>query len=128
MPINNDEPLLNISEKSRKSLCLSATDLFYIIEMEPYAVYLVALAFLSIALAYHRYNTQKQEVSEESLALPNDGNESAATKFKWEYFSLYGLVMAADWLQVSQRLICWIEISSELTVSPFLGTIYVYSI
>ena len=91
-------------------------------------MYLIALAFLNIALAYHRYNAQKQEASEESLALPSDENKAAATKFKWEYFSLYGLVMAADWLQVSQRLIFCIEIRFELTGLPLAGPIYVYSV
>ena len=68
--------------------------------MEPYGIYLVALGFLNVALAYYRHQAQKQETLEESIALPNGENKAAATKFKWEYFSLYSLVMAADWLQV----------------------------
>jgi hypothetical protein len=72
-------------------------------DMEPYGVYLVALGFLNIALAYHRHHAQKQEILEESLALPSGENMAAATKFKWEYFTLYSLVMAADWLQVRQE-------------------------
>ena len=101
----NDKPMFNISKKCRKSVSLSAAkSISNIVEMETYTVYLVALVFLNIALAYHRYNAQKHETSEETLALPNDEYKAAATKFKWEYFSLYGLAMAADWLQVSQRL------------------------
>ena len=69
--------------------------------MEPYTAYLLALAFLNIALAYYRYHAHKKGTPEESLALPSDKNKSAAAKFKLEYFSLYALVMAADWLQVS---------------------------
>lgn len=68
--------------------------------MEPYIVYLSALAFLNVALAYHQYGAQKQETHEESLALPSGEDKAAAAKFKLEYFSLYCLVMAADWLQV----------------------------
>ena len=69
--------------------------------MESYGVYLIALSLLNIALAFHRYLAQKEEATEESLALPSNENKAAATRFKWEYFSLYSLVMAADWLQVS---------------------------
>lgn len=70
--------------------------------MEPYTIYLLALAILNSALAYHRYHAHEEDESEESLALPSE-NKAAAAKFKLEYFSLYALVMAADWLQVSPR-------------------------
>ena len=69
--------------------------------MEPYIAYLLALAVLNIALGYHRYHAHKQDAPEESLALPSSESNSAAFKFRREYFSLYTLVMAADWLQVS---------------------------
>lgn len=69
-------------------------------DMEPYGIYLVALGILNGALLYHRFHAEKQETVEDSLALPSGENKAAATRFKWEYFSLYSLVMAADWLQV----------------------------
>jgi hypothetical protein len=68
--------------------------------MEPYGIYLVALGLLNVALAYYRRQAQKQETLEESIALSNGENKAEAVKFKWEFFSLYSLVMAADWLQV----------------------------
>lgn len=86
-----------ISLSSQRALCGTVH------EMEPYIVYLAALGLLNAALAYHQYHAQKQDPAEESLALPGDDSKAAATKFKWDYFSLYALAMAADWLQVSQR-------------------------
>ena len=69
--------------------------------MEPYGGYLLALTAFNIALAYHRYYSDKDDTEEESLALPGVDGKAAATKFKWQYFGLYALVMTADWLQVS---------------------------
>lgn len=90
-----------------------------------YGVDLVALAFLNIALAYHQYIAHKQEPAEESLALPSGEDKAAAARFKWEYFSLYGLVMAADWLQVSQQTT---NNSIQHQAKPCLlpGSFYVY--
>ena len=69
--------------------------------MELYGVYLAALVLFNVALAYHRHQFDQNGGPQESLALPAGDGKSVATKFKWEYFSLYSIVMAADWLQVS---------------------------
>lgn len=68
--------------------------------MELYGIYFAALVCFNIALAYHRHQTDKNASAKESLALPSGDSKAVATKFKREYFSLYALVMAADWLQV----------------------------
>ncbi|KAK3684624.1 hypothetical protein LTR37_020088 [Vermiconidia calcicola] len=67
--------------------------------MELYGVYLAALVLFNVALAYHRHQFDQNGGPQESLALPAGDGKSVATKFKWEYFSLYSIVMAADWLQ-----------------------------
>ena len=97
----NDKNVEYLSKNEKSQFLANSSDVIGIDAMEPYGVYLVALGFLNVALAYHRHHAQKQEILEESLALPSGENKAAATKFKWEYFTLYSLVMAADWLQVS---------------------------
>lgn len=67
--------------------------------MEQYAIYFAALLFFNAALTYHRRQVDKHAAAQESLTLPSSENLIAATRFKWEYFSLWTLVMAADWLQ-----------------------------
>ena len=71
--------------------------------MERYAVYFVALVCFNVALAYHRHQSNKHASTKDTLALPSGDNKSAAEKFKWTYFAMYSLVMAAEWLQVSRR-------------------------
>jgi len=72
-------------------------------DMELYGIYFAALILFNAALAFHRHQSDKNASAKESLALPSgDSRDSkaVATKFKREYFGLYALVMAADWLQV----------------------------
>lgn len=71
--------------------------------MELYGIYFAALALFNAALAHHRHQAAKKDVSKETLSLPAGDGKVLATKFQWEYFSLYGMVMVADWLQVSTR-------------------------
>ena len=68
--------------------------------MELYNIYFLALVSFCGALAYHRHHVEKNADRMESLALPMSHDKIAATKFKRDYFSVYGLVVAADWLQV----------------------------
>ena len=68
--------------------------------MELYTLYFGILAIVSIALAYHRHRAEKKE-TKDSLALPSGDGKTEANKFKLEYFGVYGLVVAADWLQVT---------------------------
>lgn len=72
--------------------------------MEQYNIYLLALIALNAGLAYYRHQSEKNAEPKETLALPLGDGKGAATKFKWEYFSVYALVVAADWLQVSLRV------------------------
>ncbi|KAK3714457.1 hypothetical protein LTR37_007763 [Vermiconidia calcicola] len=72
--------------------------------MELYGVYLAALVLFNVALAYHRHQFDHNEAPQESLALSAGDGKSAGTKFKWEYFSLYSIVMAADWLQDEKQI------------------------
>ncbi|KAK5168192.1 uncharacterized protein LTR77_006761 [Saxophila tyrrhenica] len=67
--------------------------------MELYGIYFAALVCFNIALAAHRHQTDKHAPLQETLALPSSDSKGAASKFKREYFGLYALVMAADWLQ-----------------------------
>lgn len=69
--------------------------------MELYGIYFAALICFNAALAYHRHQSDKNVSTKDTLALPSGGGKSAANKFKWTYFGLYALVVAADWLQVS---------------------------
>lgn len=69
--------------------------------MELYAWYFGVLALVSTAFAYHRHRADQND-TKESLALPAGDGKAAANKFKIEYFSVYGLVVMADWLQVQQ--------------------------
>ena len=73
--------------------------------MELYGVYLTALVFVNVLLAYHRHRNDKIVESKESLALPVGDGKAAASRFKWDYFSVYGLVVAADWLQVCNGIV-----------------------
>lgn len=70
--------------------------------MELYTFSFGALALVSIALAYHRHRADRNE-KKETLALPAGDGKAAASKFQLEYFGVYGLVVAADWLQVSNH-------------------------
>ena len=69
--------------------------------MELYNFYLASLVLLNVALAYHRHRNDKDSKGEEILALPAGDSGKEAKRYQWEYFGLYALVMAADWLQVS---------------------------
>ena len=97
--------------------------------MELYSIYLTALVLFNIALAYHRYQSEKHETQGESLALPAGDSKSAATRFKWEYFGLYSLVVAADWLQVGQLSVLHTMPKLRLTnvvslQGPYMYTLY----
>ena len=70
--------------------------------MELYGIYFVALALINVAFAYHRNRVEKTTEHKESLALPSGDGKAASARFKWDYFSIYGLVVAADWLQVRE--------------------------
>lgn len=72
---------------------------FALVAMELYTFYFGVLALVSIGLAYH-HHTADQDETKESLSLPAGDGKAAARKFKLEYFGVYGLVVAADWLQV----------------------------
>lgn len=65
-----------------------------------YGANFAALALFNAALYYHQDRNEEHEAAEESIALPKENGQTAASKFKWEYFGPYSLVMAADWLQV----------------------------
>ena len=73
--------------------------------MELYGIYFASLALFNAALAYHRsQKSQVEKSEEETLALPKDGaSKEEAKRFKTTYFGVYVLVMAADWLQVSEQ-------------------------
>ena len=96
--------------------------------MELYGVFLASLIFFNIALAYHRHHLDKRTSPEESLTLPVIDSNNAGKKFAWEYFSLYSMVMAADWLQV--RGFVSVSCNSESTpsnkLSLSLGTVHVH--
>lgn len=70
--------------------------------MEQYTVYFGALALISIAMAYKRHRAEKDEVRE-SLAFPAGEGQATANKFKMEFFGVWVLVVAADWLQVRSQ-------------------------
>ena len=70
--------------------------------MELYNAYFGILVLISVALAYHRHKVDKHAPTTESLSLHAGDGKAAANKFKKEYFSVYALVVAADWLQVWQ--------------------------
>lgn len=69
--------------------------------MELYNFYFGALALVSVALAYRGHRGEKRGTADaESLALPAGDDKGVGKKFQMEYFGVYGLVVAADWLQV----------------------------
>lgn len=67
--------------------------------MEQYGFYFGALALLSFALAYQHHRADKRAATE-TLTLPAGDGKALAREFQLEYFGVYGLVVAADWLQV----------------------------
>ena len=68
--------------------------------MEIYGLYFAGLVLFNIVLSYHRHSVNKNSSPKESLALPYGDGKHAATRFQREYFLVYALVVAADWLQV----------------------------
>lgn len=92
--------------------------------MESYAVYFAALVCFSAALAYHRHQTNKNDAGKESLGLPSGSDKTAADKFKWTYFALYSLVMAADWLQVLPTHENPRVTSADMRQGPYMYALY----
>lgn len=72
--------------------------------MEPYALYFLCLSLFVAGLAYHQKGQDRDE-EDLTLALPKDVSKQAeARRFKREYFTVYFLVVSADWIQVSRLL------------------------
>ena len=72
--------------------------------MDTYSVYFVVLVVANIALAYHRHHAGRKESPKETLSLAAEDDKLAASRFKKEYFTVYALVLMADWLQVRSPL------------------------
>lgn len=70
--------------------------------MELYALYFACLALINAAIAYSRQKETKHDgPNSETIALPSGvAGKQEAKRFKLQYFTVYALVMAADWLQV----------------------------
>ena len=68
--------------------------------MEQYTLYLGALVLVNIAIAYFGRRKEAKTAADETLALPSISGKDGASKFKKDYFCVYALVVAADWLQV----------------------------
>ncbi|KAL9531309.1 Molybdate-anion transporter [Sphaerulina musiva] len=67
--------------------------------MEPYALYFLCLSLFVAGLAYHQKGQDRDE-EDLTLALPKDVSKQAeARRFKREYFTVYFLVVSADWIQ-----------------------------
>ncbi|KAF2722428.1 DUF791-domain-containing protein [Polychaeton citri CBS 116435] len=71
--------------------------------MEIYGVYFAVLMSLVIAQWYyrHRHNgkSEQYDMEKETLVVPSIEARRGVSNFKRDYFSAYGLVVAADWLQ-----------------------------
>lgn len=92
--------------------------------MQAYVLYFAALAFASGALAYQSHRANRKE-PRESLALPAGNGNATATKFKTEYFGVYGLVVLADWLQVSKQSDSgMIYRADDQLKGPYMYTLY----
>jgi hypothetical protein len=70
--------------------------------MQIYAIYLFALISIALAITYvsRRKKSELDASFEEHGVQASGGNDAESARFRKIYFSVYGLAVAADWLQV----------------------------